>query len=253
MRFLLVHGGFHGAWCWERTIVELNGLGHEAVAVDLPGHGERRNETEPTTFAGRVESILAAVSKGDVLVGHSGGGFDITSVANEAPDLVGHLVYLAAGLPREGRTWPEAMAMRADGSLGDFDVAGMLQHLKIDDDGAMSFSSVEGVRELFFHDCDDATVKWAFERLCPERAGETSTIAVSLPGFWSAELPRSYIRCLQDRAKPRWLSDLVAERLGVAPLTIDTSHSPFLSRPGELARLLVHATTTTPVGPLRPD
>jgi hypothetical protein len=45
----------------------------------------------------------------------------------------------------------------------------------------------------------------------------------------------------------------VTERLGVEQLTIDTSHSPFLSRPVELAELLVHATTTTPVGPLQPD
>lgn len=253
MRFVLVHGGFHGAWCWERTIGELERLGHEAVAVDLPGHGERRAETEPTTFAGRVDAVLAAVQPGDVLVGHSGGGFDISMAADAAPDRVGHLTYLAAGLPREGRTWPEAMALRADGTMGDFDVAGMLGHLEVTDDGAMRVATPDGARQLFFHDCDDATVRWAFERLCPERAGETSTEPVSLPRLWAADIPRSYIRCLQDRAKPGWLSDLVADRLGVEPLTIDASHSPFLSRPAELAELLVHATTTTPTSPLRPD
>ena len=64
MRFVLVHGGFHGAWCWSRTVAELERLGHEAVAIDLPGHGERANETEPTTIAGRVASILAVVERG---------------------------------------------------------------------------------------------------------------------------------------------------------------------------------------------
>ena len=253
MRFVLVHGGFHGAWCWERTVDELNRIGHDAAAVDLPGHGDRQGEVEPTTFAGRAQSIIEVLQPGDVLVGHSGGGFDITLAADAAPDLVGHVCYLAAGLPREGRTWPEAMALRADGTMGDFDVAGMLQYLKVDDDGAMSIESAEGARALFFHDCDDATVQWAFERLCKERGGETSTIPVSVPHFWAADLSRSYIRCEQDRAKPRWLSDVVVERLGVVPLTIDSSHSPFLSRPRELAELLVHATTTAPVGPLRPD
>jgi hypothetical protein len=52
---------------------------------------------------------------------------------------------------------------------------------------------------------------------------------------------------------PRWLADTVAARLGVEQLTIDASHSPFLSRPQELAELLVHATTTKPIGPLIPD
>jgi pimeloyl-ACP methyl ester carboxylesterase len=253
MRFVFVHGGFHGAWCWERTIVALREMGHDAAAVDLPGHGARQAETEPTTFAGRAETVLEELTPGAVLVGHSGGGFDITMAADAAPHLVGHLVYLAAGLPREGRTWPEAMALRADGTMGDFDVAAMLQHLEVDDDGAISIASPEGARQLFFHDCDDATVQWAFEHLCKERGGETSTVPVSVPDFWNADLPRSYIRCLQDRAKPLWLSEVVADRLGVTPLTIDSSHSPFLSRPHELAQLLVEATASSPVGPLRPD
>ena len=144
------------------------------------------------------------------------------------------------------------MALRSDGTIGDFDVAGMLQHLQVDDDGAMFFTSAEGARALFFHDCDDDTVQWAFGRLCKERGGETSTATCSVPKFWAADLPRSYIRCLQDRAMPGWLSDVVVERLGVEQLTIDASHSPFLSCPAELAELLVHATTTSPVGPLDP-
>jgi pimeloyl-ACP methyl ester carboxylesterase len=150
MRFVLVHGGFHGAWCWSRTIRELDLLGFEAVAVDLPGHGNRRHETEPTTLAGRTEAIVSLLQEGDALVGHSGGGFDITHAADAKPELISHVCYLAAGLPRQGRTWPEAMAMRADGTLGDFDVAGMLKHLEIDDDGAMSVVSAAGARELSF-------------------------------------------------------------------------------------------------------
>lgn len=253
MRFVLVHGGFHGAWCWSRTVHELERLGHEAVAVDLPGHGDRCNETEPTTLAGRTDAIVSILQQGDVLVGHSGGGFDITHAADAGPELISHVCYLAAGLPRQGRTWPEAMAMRADGTMGDFDVAGMLKHLEIDEEGAMSVATVEGARDLFFHDCDDETVRWGFERLCKERAGETSTVPVVLTRFWDADLPRSFIRCLQDRAQPQWLAELVADRLGVEPLTIDAAHSPFLSRPAELAELIVRATTTRPIGPLRPD
>lgn len=252
MRFVLVHGGFHGAWCWEKVIAELRRLGHDAVAVDLPGHGARRNETEPTTFAGRTKAVVDQLQAGDVLVGHSGGGFDITHAADAAPDLVSHVCYLAAGLPREGRSWPEAMALRADGTMGDFDAAGLLDFLTFHDDGSMTVSSPEAAREKFFHDCDDATVAWAFDRLCAERGGETMSTPVSLPNFWSRELPRSFIVCLQDRAQQRSFADLVAQRLGVAQLEIDASHSPFLSRPRELAELFVHATTTSPTGPLDP-
>jgi len=252
MRFVLVHGGFHAAWCWERAILELNRLGHDAVAVDIPGHGGRPHEE--STLANRRDAIVAVVQPGDVLVGHSGGGFDITLAADAAADQVTHVIYLAAALPREGRTFAEALTMHnsEDGSF-DADVGEMLSYLHFAEDGGMSFATFEGAWKYFYHDCDEQTAQWAFERLCPERFGDETITPVSVPRFWAADLPRSYIRCLQDRSKPRWLSDVVATRLGVEPLTIDSSHSPFLSRPAELAELLVHATTTTPLAPLIPQ
>lgn len=260
MRFVLVHGGFHAAWCWERTVAELRALGHAATAVDLPGHGTLVDQE--STLANRRDAIVAAMQAGDekcVLVGHSGGGFDATLAADTRPDLVGHIAYLAAALPREGRTYPEAMAMRDDDSgpveLGegfDGDVGEMLGYLRFDDTGAMTFADFDGAWRYFYHDCDEETARWAFERLGPERFGDTTVTPVSVPNFWAADLPRSFIVCEQDRAMPRWLADTVARRLGVDPLTIDASHSPFLSRPRELADLLVRATTTTPVAPLLP-
>jgi pimeloyl-ACP methyl ester carboxylesterase len=251
MRFVLVHGGFHGAWCWSRTIPELERLGRQAIAVDIPGHGRRLHEE--ATIANRRDAIVDVLQPGDVLVGHSGGGFDATLAAYAATDLVSHIVYLAAALPREGRTYPEAMTMRnAEDGEFDADAGHMLEYLHFSQDGAMTFASFEGAWEYFYHDCDEQTARWAFERLGPERFGDTTVTPVSVRRFWAADLPRSYILCLQDRSKPRWLSDVVAKRLGVEQLTIDTSHCPFLSRPQELAELLVHATTTKPIGPLDP-
>lgn len=255
MRFVLVHGGFHAAWCWDRTIAALTELGHDGVAVDLPGHGALVDQE--STLANRRDAILAELRPGDVLVGHSGGGFDATLAADAAPDRVRHIVYLAAALPREGRTYPEAMAMRDDGPADlqdgfDADVGEMLGYLSFDEDGAMSFADFDGAWKYFYHDCDEQTARWAFDRLGPERFGDTTVTPVSVPRFWKADLPRSFIVCEQDRSMPRWLADTVARRLGVQQLSIDSSHSPFLSRPRELAELLVHATATTPVGPLIP-
>jgi pimeloyl-ACP methyl ester carboxylesterase len=252
MRFVFVHGGFHAAWCWEHTMAELERIGHSAIAIDLPGHGARLGEE--STLANRREAVTEVLQPGDVLVGHSGGGFDATLGADSAPDLVRHIVYLAAALPREGRSYTDAMTMGSDGAeFFDTAAGDMLSHLHFADDGAMTFADIDGARQYFYHDCDDDTLRWAFERLGPERFGDTTVAPVSVPNFWAADIPRSFIRCEQDRAYPRWLADLVCRRLGVEPLTIDASHSPFLSRPAELAELLVHATTTRPVGPLIPD
>jgi pimeloyl-ACP methyl ester carboxylesterase len=252
MRFVLVHGGFHAAWCWSRTIPELERLGHDAIAIDIPGHGERADEE--ASIANRRETIVSAIEPGDILVGHSGGGFDVTLAADATTDLIGHVIYLAAGLPREGRTYSEATTMRnrEDGEF-DADVGKMLGYLHFADDGAMTFADFEGAWKYFYHDCDEQTARWAYEHLGAERFGDTSVTPVRVPRFWKADLPRSFVLCLQDRSMPRWLADTVAARLGVEQLTIDASHSPFLSRPQELAELLVHATTTKPIGPLIPD
>ncbi len=251
MRFILIHGGFHGAWCWSRTIPELEKLGHTGIAIDIPGHGQR--VSEKATMTNRLDAVLDVLQPGDVLVGHSGGGLEITRAADAAPELVSHVVYLAAALPLEGRLMQDALVYRDDGGVeGDYDVTGMLEHLRFNDDGSMAFADAEGAKRLFYHDCDDETVRWAFEQLTPESAGDTATTTISVPRFWEADLPRSFVLCLEDRAQPRWLADVTARRLGVAPLKIQTSHSPFLSRPAELAQLLVEATTTSPVGSLRP-
>jgi pimeloyl-ACP methyl ester carboxylesterase len=259
MRFILIHGGFHGAWCWDRVVPELGRLGHEAIALDLPGHGERAAE-RPANYRERIQPILDVLRDGDVLVGHSGGGYDNAVAANLAPGKVGHMIFLAAGLPVEGLSVVEATGgatrQGVDGGtqatkLMD-DTTGMLQHIRPLLDGTMEWHSLEGARAFFYHDCDDATVRWAFSKLSPGISpfpGER----LHLPAFWQAQLPRSFILCAQDRAMPKAMSTEVIRRLGVEPLTIDASHSPFLSRPGELAALLVHAAGTKPTGPLLPQ
>jgi len=252
MRFVLIHGGFHGAWCWSRTIPELESLGHQAIAIDIPGHGHRVNEQ--ATMANRLDAVLDVLQSGDVLVGHSGGGLEITRAVDAAPEQVSHVVYLAAALPLEGRLMQDALVYRDDGGVeGDYDVTGMLEHLRFNDDGSMAFADAEGAKALFYNDCDEETVRWAFGQLTPESAGDTATTPISVPRFWEADLPRSFILCLEDRAQPRWLADVTARRLGVEPLTVGASHSPFLSRPAELAQLLIEATTTKPLRPLRPN
>jgi pimeloyl-ACP methyl ester carboxylesterase len=252
VRFVFVHGGFHAAWCFSPTITELEKLGHSAIAIDLPGHGSRLDEE--STLANRRDAVASVLQSGDVLVGHSGGGFDATLGADTHPEYVRHIVYLAAALPREGRSYTEAMTMgnAEDGELNG-DVGEMLSYLHFADDAAMTFAEFEGAWKYFYHECEESTARWDFERLGPERFGDTTVAPVHVPRFWEAELPRSFIVCEQDKSMPRWLADTVAQRLGVEQLSIDASHSPFLSQPAALAELLVHATTTSPIGPLIPD
>lgn len=127
----------------------------------------------------------------------------------------------------------------------------MSAFVRPNDNGRLECVDYPGTRAFFYHGVDDDTARGAFEQLTPAPT-EFLLGTVHLRNFWTAEQPRSFIRWMQDRAMPQSMADTVAHRLGVEPSTIDTSHSPFLSRPCELSELLVHATTTKPVGPLCP-
>lgn len=250
MRFVLVHGGSVGAWCWDRLVPELERLGHQALAVDLPGHGARRSEA--STLDGYRRTVLEVLKDGDVLVGHSMGGVPATLAANAFP-AVGHIVFLAGVLPAEGQTLFEAMG----GQTGEASERFMPQapsraedYLHLNDDGITFSFELDKARQCFFHDCPPELVAWAHERMTPQRFDFFLTEKLSAPSFWTAELPRSYIVCTEDRALPPEVSSRFAARLGVEPLTIGTSHFPQLSRPADLAWLLVRAVGTRSVGPL---
>ena len=100
MRFVLVHGGAHGAWCWDLLVPELSALGHQAVTPELPGHGARQRET--ATVDGYRDAVLEYLEPGDVLVGHSLGAPVAVMAADRFPNLE-HLCILAGQLPVDGR------------------------------------------------------------------------------------------------------------------------------------------------------
>lgn len=236
MRFTLVHGGFHGAWCWERLIPELHNLGHDAVAMDLPGHGTRCGEK--STLAGYRDAVLEVLQAGDVLVGHSTGCV-ATMLAVDVLPSVQHLIFLAGPLPVAGKPLTYGMVGEGGEDSSSCDDGPGKYLRRVSDDGQFFLLDSEDAIGGFYHDCDDEVAAWAFERLTPQSVDVMVTERVRSSHFLRPEIPRSFIRCTKDRIFPRRISDHHIERLGVTPVDIDTSHSPFLSRPAELARLLV--------------
>jgi pimeloyl-ACP methyl ester carboxylesterase len=103
--FVLVHGAWHGGWCWRHVAPLLRARGHEVHAPDLPGHGADPAPTATQTLDDYAERIGATVAdcRGEVvLVGHSLGGLVISAVAEARPERLHRLVYLTAFLPRDG-------------------------------------------------------------------------------------------------------------------------------------------------------
>jgi pimeloyl-ACP methyl ester carboxylesterase len=105
--YVLVHGGGHGGWCWQRVTPLLQAAGHQVHAPSLTGLADRAHLLTPDvdldTHVSDITGLLLYEDLTDViLVGHSYGGMVITGVADRALGRIGHLVYLDASRPRHG-------------------------------------------------------------------------------------------------------------------------------------------------------
>ena len=107
--FVLVHGGWHGGWCWQKVVPFLEAAGHEVYAPTLTGLAERASELSPDVgLDTHIQDIVGLLEEknlqGVILVGHSYGGMVITGVVDQVPERIAHLVYLDTFVPRDGES-----------------------------------------------------------------------------------------------------------------------------------------------------
>jgi pimeloyl-ACP methyl ester carboxylesterase len=216
--FVLVHGAGHGAWCWERTERDLAAAGHQSTSLDLPLTGLGDD-------AAAVRECLDAQTEPAILVGHSYGGLVISEAADGRDD-VAQLVYVAAVL----------VASEEDvlAQAGDFPPTPLMQQLEYTDDGFMIFSA-ETALDCFYQETPREIAEPASLRMRPTAAGGMAASPGADP--WKS-IPTTYIVCERDRALSAEMQRVMAQKAGRVE-SIDTDHSPFVSRPEEFCRILL--------------
>ena len=232
--FILVHGSWHGAWCWDKLVPLLENRGNRVTAVDLPGHGENRAPRTRQTFAGYVDTVTGAIDRHMekvVLVGHSAGGAVISQAAEARPHRITCLVYISGFMLADGQSI--------------LDVAGndtgneVLPASEFIEDGKAIMILPGKARSPLYADCRDDDVTWAVQRLVPE-ATEPVGAALSLTEANYGSVPRYYVECTQDRAISIGTQRSMISRQPVKRvMSMESGHSPFLSRPEELAEHLL--------------
>ncbi len=226
---VLVHGGFHAAWCWDRLLPHLEG---RVLALDLPGRGKHPAPMAEVTVEACVRSVIsdmdAAGLERVVLVGHSLGGATVPVVAARVPERIGHLVLLSCILAPEGGAvidaFPEETRELARRRLGD-------------SGDARTEMSEATHRELIGDELNEEDLRWALDRVGAD-SRHLFTDRASRQGL-PDDLARTYIRLKRDLAVP-W--ELQARMIGLLPglrtVEIDAGHNVMVSQPAALAAVL---------------
>ncbi|MDY0827847.1 alpha/beta hydrolase [Microbacterium sp. BG28] len=219
---LLVHGAWHGAWCWDGLIRVLTERGWDVRAIDLPTvHAPHKEGLGMQDDADAVRAAIDAIAGPVVVVAHSYGGVPVTQGA-DAPN-VQHIVYVAAFALDAG----ESLLAAVGGVEPDWwHVDGLL---------ATAGDELRPPRELFFADVSPDAAAAASARLLPQAVRSFHDPVTSVA--WRSK-ETTYVITEQDAIFPLPAQEALAARSGSAAPRLDTSHSPFLSQPDALADII---------------
>jgi len=232
--FILVHGAWHGAWCWKKIIPLLEKAEHKVAAPDLPGLGSNQVPVSEISFPGFVQHVCQLIDSQTepvILVGHSLGGCTISQVAEKRPDKIKALVYISGYLLRNNETAIQYVFADTE--------ANMMSHINLSKDQSYSTVKEEAIKERFYSDCSDEDVNFAKPLLVPESSAPFMTpIEITEENF--GRIPRTFISCQRDRAissaiQKQMYTNLPCQKL----IKMDSDHAPFFSAPEELSKHLL--------------
>ena len=236
--FVLVHGAWHGAWCWQRVSALLQQQGHRVHAVTLTGLGERAHLLAPSiTLDTHIDDVISAIEVEElsevVLAVHSYAGMIGTAVADRLGKHLRHLVYVDAVLPKPGESWSSTQS------------AATQQQRLAAAQATTRFSFPPPDPEVF--GLQGADRDWVKRRQTPH-PGNTYQAPLSFDVQRVAAVPRTFINCSQPA-----LATIEPSRLRAKDpkfwdgawlpnsqfVEIKTGHDPMITEPAALRKILL--------------
>jgi pimeloyl-ACP methyl ester carboxylesterase len=237
--YLLVHGAWHGAWCWDKVIPLLEAKGHKAIAVDLPGHGDDIGRTTDISLDDYVNGVVRTANdqKGQViLVGHSMAGIVISQAAEKlGSEKISALIYLDAFLPRDGESLFALVEATLKNLTPNSRKPNLIENIIISEDHKTNSVNREMVAQIFYHDCSEEDKKFALARISKEPIAPLATPLRLTDDVYGA-IPKYYILCTESKDMDKTFLSTHVPCKKVYRLA--SSHSPFFSMPEKLVEIL---------------
>lgn len=238
--FVLVHGAWHGGWCWRHVVQQLSAAGHRAHAVTLTGVGERAHLMSPAiTLETHITDVASAIDceemNGVVLAVHSYAGMIGTALADRMAGRLRHLVYVDAVVPQPGESWSSTQPVATREARLAAAQASPDHSIPPPDPKVYGLAGED--RE------------WALRRQTPH-PGHTYSAPLDFDPRRVAAVPRTFVSCVQPAlatidairtrvADPQFWDGAWQAGGGARVVELQTGHDPMISMPQELTRILL--------------
>jgi pimeloyl-ACP methyl ester carboxylesterase len=235
--FVLVHGAWHGAWCWAAVTAQLAKLGDRAFAVDLPGHGEDRTDRATMKLDDYVANVVRFIEERDlrdvILAGHSLGGLTVSGVTGRIARRIKRAVFVSAFVWLDGESVLDK-ANEANRTLLDF------VNTRPDRSLAVEMMGPDFLTGLM-NDVPGDMRRWVEAALCPEPIGPLFD-PVPMKAFHSSGVPTAYVVCENDQTPvagaPNWHPHFSSRLQDPALKFVKCGHEIMFTQPAECARVL---------------
>jgi pimeloyl-ACP methyl ester carboxylesterase len=233
--YILIHGAWHGSWCWKYVAPLLRAKGHEVLVPDLPGHGD--NHTIPfakinlASYVDYLAHLIHTAKYPVILVGHSLAGVTISQLAENMPTQIERLIYVAGFVPGNQESMLDEAGKATTPGLSTeivFNTKANEIHLTVS----------PKLKAALYNSCTTEDAAWAISLLTREPFQPfANRIHVSNEKF--TKVKKAYIECLQDLSVPVFEQRRMYEKLACAVISLEADHSPFLSAPQALTDALI--------------
>ncbi len=233
-QFVLVHGAWHGGWCWDGVVKELEKAGHQAVAPTMPGH-EPEADRSGITLEHYIDAIVTATKLSDdpvVLVAHSSAGFMVQCVAAKIPNKIDQIIFNNAFILENGRCQFDLVPPEV--------TLGMKQAAHASGDNCVPVMA-DFVKQTLMAGDDEAVQNFVIERLVPQPIALFTT-PVDLKGLDLTRFKRTLVYCKNDQSLPPGAFIGMAQLLGEFDLIeLDLGHEGLVTNPELFAGALLKA------------